>query len=288
MWMYYKYRIFFKEKKTEAIILGPASFRISWCHTHQFINRNINYKTDTALSCCPDALNQKELFCCNISWCVWIFNKAQQLLNMPPLCVCVCDQCYSNEPDKPECRQCLQLGRCQPEWPSSPPDWCWTQICWRWAICLVPPVPGQAAGEGRAKGPHTSSIWLWTDLVEWRWTEIEVRQDRQETWETKQLRKCRGTGGGIDKPVQKQKAMLEIGEIGEYKRRSRMEKWKERETSLRYTEKKIEMRHYRQRTEKWKKTGYKENWVIYWTVLSQHYSVFLFKSESITQNWSQT
>lgn len=154
------------------------------------------------------------------------------------MCVCVCDQCYSNEPDKPECRQCLQLGRCQPEWPSSPPDWCWTQICWRWAICLVPPVPGQAAGEGRAKGPHTSSIWLWTDLVEWRWTEIEVRQDRQETWETKQLRKCRGTGGGIDKPVQKQKAMLEIGEIGEYKRRSRMEKWKERETSLRYTEKK--------------------------------------------------
>lgn len=77
-----------------------------------------------------------------------------------------------------------------------------------------------------------------------------MRQDRQETWETKQLRKCRSTGGGIDKPVQKQKAMLEIGEIGEYKRRSRMEKLKERETSLRYTEKKIEMRHYRQRTEK--------------------------------------
>lgn len=166
------------------------------------------------MSCCPDALNQNELFCCNISWCVWIFNKAQQLLNMPPhLCVCVCDQCYSNEPDKPKCHQCLQLGRCQPEWPSSPPDWCWTQICWRWAVCPVPPVPGQAAGVGRGQGPHTSSTWLWTDLVEWRWTEIEVRQDRQETWETKQLRKCRSTGGGTDKPVRNRKLCLRLGKL---------------------------------------------------------------------------
>lgn len=213
--------------------------------------------------------------------------KLNNYWTCPLTSVCVCDQCYSNEPDKPKCRQCLQLGRCQPEWPSSPPDWCWTQICWRWAVCPVPPVPGQAAGVGRGQGPHTSSTWLWTDLVEWRWTEIEVRQDRQETWETKQLRKCRSTGGGIDKPVRNRKLCLRLGKLENIKEEAG---WKnEKKERLHWDiQKKIEMRHYRQRTEKWKKTGYKENWVIYWIVLSQHYSVFLFKSESITQNWSQT
>lgn len=141
---------------------------------------------------------------------------------------------------------------------------------------------------GSRRGPSKGSSYL-INLTLDRSGGVKVEGDRGEAKQTRNMgnkttEKCRSTGGGIDKPVQKQKAMLEIGEIGEYKRRSRMEKWNERETSLRYTEKKIEMRHYRQRTEKWKKTGYKENWVIYWTVLSQHYSVFLFKSESITQN----
>lgn len=95
---------------------------------------------------------------------------------------------------------------------------------------------------GSRRGPSKGSSYL-INLTLDRSGGVKVEGDRGEAKQTRNMgnkttEKCRSTGGGIDKPVQKQKAMLEIGEIGEYKRRSRMEKWKERETSLRYTEKK--------------------------------------------------
>lgn len=126
-------------------------------------------------------LSQTDQFHCNTSWCIWTFCKLTSADCWLSPCICVCErksECYSTELDKPECPRCPHWGRFLPEWPSSPPDWRWTRICWRRATCLVLPVPGWALGEAPERGPRTSLASPWTDLVEGNVAEsvgLEVR-----------------------------------------------------------------------------------------------------------------